>query len=143
MKCKVLIGAAVVCAAIFLFESAFGAQTQRTVMEGVYTNTQADRGSAIVELVGCSACHGDHLAGGVEETPPLVGPDFVGSWSGRTLGDLFQQVNTMPPDGSFKITPEGYVDVIAFLLRSNGYPTGKSEIVPDTAVLSQIKIVLP
>ncbi len=93
--------------------------------------------------MGCSACHGDNLGGGVEETPPIVGNEFVGSWNGRTLGDLFQQLNTMPPDGSFKITQQGYVDVMAFLLRANGYPAGKNEIVPDTAVLSQIKIVLP
>ena len=143
MKSKILIVITIVCTTVIIFQSSVRAQTQRTVMEGVYTTPQADRGAAIVQLVGCAACHGDNLGGGVEETPPLVGSDFVGSWNGRTLGDLFLQISTMPPDGSFKITPEGYTDLMAFLLRANGYPAGKSEIVPDKEVLSQIKIVLP
>lgn len=80
--------------------------------------------------------------GGIEETPPLVGGEFAGNWSGQTLADLNRMVRDMPPDGSAELTSQNAVDVMAYLLWLNYYPPGETELLPGGG-LEQIQIVLP
>jgi len=125
------------------FYSAATAQSQRSVLDGVFTEAQAARGEQLVSSYGCSYCHGGGLVGGHEDIPPLVGSDFTGLWDGRPLSDLHNMVSGMPPDTSDKLSIQGRVDVIAYLLWLNWYPAGEYELPPDPAVLNQIQIVLP
>ncbi len=126
-----------------VFHSAVTAQSQRSVLDGVFTEEQAIRGEQLVNSYDCAYCHGGGLVGGNEDVPPLVGSDFTGLWDGRPLSDLHKMVGDMPPDTSDKLSAQGRVDVIAFLLWLNWYPAGDYELPPDRAVLDQIQIVLP
>ena len=120
-------------------------QGERTIAEGVYTAAQADRGVQIVLNYGCQNCHGSQLEGGAEEQPPLVGEQFVTSWTGRKLDELATKITTMPADReeAYHVKAAAAPDVIACLLRANGYPEGKSELPADANVLKHIAIVAP
>jgi cytochrome c553 len=118
---------------------------QKTVADGVYTSAQADRGYQIVQDYGCTNCHGAQFEGGAEEQPQLLGDEFVTAWSGRKLDELAQKITTMPADQppEYHVKPAAAPDVIAFILRVNGYPEGGTELSADPRVLSQIVIVAP
>jgi hypothetical protein len=93
--------------------------------------------------IGCANCHNSDLGGGLEETPGLIGNEFMASWTNQWLKDLDLQLTSMPADGSYKMSPQERVDVMAFLLGINGAPMGKDELPADPKVLAGIKIRFP
>jgi mono/diheme cytochrome c family protein len=91
----------------------------RSVLEGVYTEAQAERGAAAFRS-NCAECHSSRQ---------FAGPTFQRSWSGRALYDLFESIRTRMPDsnpGSLRRTT--YADIIAYLFSLNGYPAGDTEL---------------
>jgi mono/diheme cytochrome c family protein len=107
---------------------ASGAKAQTaSIWDGVYTDAQADRGSA--GFAGhCASCHGAGL-GGTGEAPALGGPQFLSDFDGLSLGDLFDRIRTtMPQDNPASLTRDAYADILAFLLKSNGLPSGAKEL---------------
>jgi hypothetical protein len=46
----------------------------------------------------------------------------------------------MPLDSPGKLSRQENVDVIAFMLKTNAWPSGKTELAPDAGALKQIKI---
>jgi mono/diheme cytochrome c family protein len=147
MKKELIIGLVGACglAATLVYGASVPQNAERTVNEGVYTSAQADRGAQVVEDYGCRSCHGATLEGGAEEQPPLWGEEFIGSWSGRKVSELAEKITTMPANAEpgYQVKPAAAPDVVAFLLRANGYPVGKTELPADTNTLSRIKIVAP
>jgi S-disulfanyl-L-cysteine oxidoreductase SoxD len=110
-----------------------------SVWSGVFTDAQAVRGE-MAYLQECANCHGTSLEGG-DMTPALLGGAFTSNWNDLTAGDLFERIRlTMPLDRPGKLTRQQNADVIAFLLRANAWPSGKSELPADLAALKQIKI---
>ena len=74
-------------------------------------------------------------------TPPLVGGGFTSNWNDLTLGDLFERIRlTMPLDSPGKLSRQQNVDVIAFILKTNAWPSGTTDLAPDLDALRQIKI---
>jgi len=116
------------------------AQTaSRSVWDGVYTKSQADRGKTLYENQ-CLECHGDDLEGD-PENPPLTGPAFVYKWNSLTLGDLFERIHRdMPMDKPGTLTRQKAADLVAFLLSINKFPAGASELPADPAALHQVRI---
>jgi len=126
--------ACVVFAAVALAQSS-GA----SVWDGVFTEEQVKRGSASYQRE-CSNCHGAALEGG-DMTPPLVGGGFTSNWNDLTLGDLSERIRlTMPLDSPGKLSRQQNVDVIAFILKTNAWPSGTTELPPEVGTLKQIKI---
>jgi quinoprotein glucose dehydrogenase len=115
-----------------------GAQDpQRTVWDGVYNDEQAKRGEAAF-VQACSNCHGRTLEG-ADVTPALTGGGFMANWDGLTLGDLFDRIRTsMPADRPGSLSRQDNVDVIAYILKFNQFPSGKEELPRDALVLKQI-----
>ena len=112
------------------------AQAPRTVQDGVYTDAQAARGQALY-VKQCASCHGDTLKGA--QAPPLVGDTFVAAWQAMPLGDLVSKVrNTMPADAPGQLTPPQSADIVAHLLKTGGFPAGRTELTSAEAALSQI-----
>ena len=110
-----------------------------SVWDGVYTDAQATRGETAY-LQECANCHGPALEGG-DMTPPLLGGVFTSNWNDLTAGDLFERIRlTMPLDRPGKLTRQQNADVIAFVMRANAWPSGKTELPADAAALKQIKI---
>lgn len=94
---------------------------QRSVNDGVYTTAQADRGAKIFGTT-CTACH---------DPARFTGDEFVSTWAGRPLADLFGAVQTMPEDNPGSLKAQEYADVIAFFLELNKFKTGTTELPSD------------
>ena len=76
----------------------------------------------------CSACHGPELAGR-NEAPQLAGNNFIGAWGSRTVQDLTTYIRTtMPPGAPGTLAEKTYVDIVAFLLESNGAAAGNQPL---------------
>jgi hypothetical protein len=105
----------------------------QTVLDGVYSNAQAQRGARTYANI-CSHCH----EGGEPDADPLFGPEFIDRWREAPLSFLhgFFSKN-MPAKDPGSLTPAAYLDTLAFLLRENGYLAGselKAEML-DTTLL--------
>jgi cytochrome c553 len=101
--------------------------SSRTVLDGVYTVEQARRGQAGFAEA-CASCHRDDL-GPSSTTPSLVGQSFRFLWGGETLGELFDRTRRlMPPSRPGSLSDGTYRDILAFILESNQFPPGESEL---------------
>ena len=121
---------------LVLLVTTLEAQQPQTVSQGVYTAAQATRGQSIYKDR-CASCHGDALQGRVG--PPLAGDDFLSAWSAQPLSELFSKIrNTMPQDAPGKLTGEQTADVVAYMLQTGKFPSGRAELRPDEAALKQI-----
>jgi S-disulfanyl-L-cysteine oxidoreductase SoxD len=134
---RVLLFGPAVCAVFAAV--AFAQSAGVSVWSGVFTDEQVKRGAASYQRE-CSSCHGAALEGG-DMTPPLVGGGFTSNWNDLTLGDLFERIRlTMPLDSPGKLSRQQNVDVIAFILKSNAWPSGATELPPEAGALKQIKV---
>jgi len=114
--------------AALLMGIAGNAQAQTaSIWDGVYTDAQSDRGAT--GFAGhCASCHGANL-GGTGEAPALAGPQFLSDFDSLSLGDLFDRIRTtMPQDNPGSLSRDAYADILAFLLKSNGLPSGTKEL---------------
>lgn len=115
------------------------AQEASGIWAGVYADAQAKRGEAIANKT-CVACHGTELTGG-EAGPALSGLEFIGNWSGLSLGDLFDRISTtMPADAPRSLSPQDAIDLISYVLKLNKYPAGQKELTTDFTLLGGLKI---
>jgi len=112
----------------------------QTVWSGVFTQAQADRGGAVYAQ-SCANCHGSGLEG-ADMSPALAGAAFMASWNDLTLGDLSERIRiSMPADKPGTLSRQEQTDVIAFILRSNRFPAGTTELPTATPALRTIKFV--
>jgi mono/diheme cytochrome c family protein len=114
----------------------------RTVLNGVFTAAQTDRGRAayLDSNNSCAGCHGSEL-GGSPGGPGLVRASFRSRWGGKNVGELFEYTKTrMPPGRAGSLSDQTYIDIIAFILRANNYPPGQTELRANLDELRQIGI---
>jgi mono/diheme cytochrome c family protein len=105
---------------------------------GVYTADQAKAGAAIYAAQ-CSACHGQKLEG--ISGPQLAGPDFMSKWTGQTADDLRDIIATqMPLTSPGSLKPPEVLEVLAYILQQNKYPTGDAPLTaPKTKTVKIVK----
>ena len=116
------------------------AQETQTVWSGVYTEAQSKRGETTY-LAMCGNCHGAELEG-ADMSPPLAGATFSSNWNELTMGDLAERIRiSMPADRPGSMTRAQIAEVMAFMLKANGYPTGETELPQEIPLLKQIRIV--
>ena len=109
-------------------------QDMRSVKAGVYTAEQADRGIELFKTK-CASCHAPNRF-----TDDL----FYMSFAGKPMWDMFDVISdTMPEDDPGGMKPEEYADVIAYLLKLNGFPVGDTGLPTSKDALSQILFVKP
>ena len=107
---------------------------RRTVWDGVYTEAQAARGITAFGQ-SCSGCH----ALAAEGKSPLVGEPFWKSFAQKSVGDLLEFVSANMPNGTPGSLDEStYRDIVALMLKSNGFPAGTNELRRDTIADVQI-----
>lgn len=137
--CVVVIGAMAAAAAWGALGDTVGLAQERATSAGVFTEDQAARGQDAY-LQECSACHLEDLLGdGI--APPLVGVPFSFRWSDLSIGDMYAAIRTTMPQGApSSLSPQGYIDIIAYMLHANEYPTGDTELPPEEAALQQIVV---
>ena len=82
----------------------------------------------------CAACH---------KINDFTGGRFRVVWVGRTVGDLFETISTLMPEGDpGSLSPDEYSAIISYLLRENGYPPGEEDLADDASTLQEIRIVV-
>ena len=130
-----------IAVAIALVAVVFITRPANSVRDGVFTLAQASAGQDLYPST-CPRCHGRDMYGDGFETPALIGSEFQRRWTGRTLDDLFEFVATnMPKNNPGLFDDQTYLDLIAFILRMNGYDVGNKKLVPDREALAKMEPV--
>jgi len=119
-----------VFAVLFLVFAVPSAQEAgKTVADGVYTDAQAARGATAYEAA-CAGCHRADLAGGTG--PALRAQRFARQFGDKDLKTLFSKIaTTMPRATPGSLGDATYLDIVAHLLKENGFPAGTKELVAD------------
>jgi mono/diheme cytochrome c family protein len=110
----------------------------RTVSDGIYSTTLAERGKAQY-AASCARCHGGSLEGGMGRS--LVGTSFWNKWREQSVGDLLDYVSRNMPMGQTSTTtlsPPVYADIVAFLLNSNDLPAGERDLSATSGIDAHI-----
>ena len=103
-----------------------------SLLAGVFTPAQASGGERTFNRV-CAACH---------DTTEFSGGRFRLSWVGRTVGDLFDSISTLMPEGDpGSLSPGEYASLVAYLLQVNGYPAGEMPLPAELPALRLMEIV--
>jgi len=121
-------------------EQVVNGQTSKSVWDGVFTAAQAERGRGFY-LANCSECHGATLEGG--EKQALKGDRFWADWQETTVDYMLGRISRNMPfseDGSLAGTLgiPTYVDIVAHILNTNGFPAGAGELTAASSVGVQI-----
>jgi mono/diheme cytochrome c family protein len=90
-----------------------------------YSDDQADRGKKKFDG-DCVDCHGDDLRGGLNGGPPLRGNAFEETYAnGAPASALFGFMSTaMPPNDPGRYSASVYADLMAYVLKVNGFQSG-------------------
>ena len=114
------------------------AQQKYSVWDGVYLEEQATRGKDQYEY-NCGTCHIHDLTGdSIKDIPPLAGDDFLATWNGKTVQELLEYMSTnMPADSRGSLAASTYADIVSYVLKANGFPTGKDALGSDPARLAR------
>ena len=91
-----------------------------------YSRDQADRGEDRYERA-CLECHGDDLRGGLNGGAPLRGLNFEQKFAnGAPASALYLFTSTrMPPNAPGRYSPNTYADLVAYILKRNGFRSGE------------------
>jgi S-disulfanyl-L-cysteine oxidoreductase SoxD len=107
-----------------------------TVLDGVFTAAQAERGREAYALH-CSSCHQNDLQGGAG--PALQGLQFIDNWREDSLQSLFTFIQTrMPLRARGTLVEETYLDILTYILSMNSFPAGSKELTHDALGTTQV-----
>jgi mono/diheme cytochrome c family protein len=135
-------GAAALAVAAVAFASAASTSTAfAQAAEGpTFTAEQVERGREAYTH-NCQDCHGSTLDNGEFGGPPLKGGYFRNHWGAGSVADLTGYAKAlMPPDRPGRLSEQTYTDLVAFLLSSNGYEPGGTELPSDTAAQQKMSL---
>lgn len=98
-----------------------------TVWSGVYSDEQSKRGQAAYSAI-CSNCHLDNLTGD-STSPSLIGNAFISTWENKNVRALYSRIiSTMPQDNPGTLSESTVLDIIAYLFKVNGFPSGEKAL---------------
>ncbi len=88
---------------------------------------QGEHGKSLFDAK-CASCHGPKLEGG-EHAPALTGNTFWSQWNQQTARSLYGRIiSTMPPDAPGTLTESDAIDIVSYVLKTNGLPAGNAAI---------------
>jgi mono/diheme cytochrome c family protein len=117
-----------------------GSTTRAQSVGSYYTDAQADAGQTVFASQ-CAICHGDKLQGKVG--PALAGQQFlsVSQFQELTAQFLYKVMSKqMPANAPGTLSKTQYLNVLAYILKVNGYPAGPVQLTADEHELKRIKI---
>jgi mono/diheme cytochrome c family protein len=90
-----------------------------------FSAEQAERGKSSFKK-SCGECHGDSLKGGLIGGPPLRGDAFLEKFAdGMPASGLYgYMISAMPPNAPGRLSAKSYTDMMAFILKENGFKAG-------------------
>jgi mono/diheme cytochrome c family protein len=106
----------------------------------IYTAAQAAAG-AKAYAASCAACHGENLEGGAG--PALSGANLktLQKSTHLTVSDLWEFVTLqMPMNAPGSLPKTQYAEIVAYILKFNGYPAGSKSLTPASADASKILV---
>jgi hypothetical protein len=113
--------------------------TEPRIWQGVYSGAQAERGRMSFNS-SCLRCHGDKLQGNT--APALSGDRFFTTWGGEPVASLFAKIrDTMPPNFGTSIDDQVKLDIVTYILQTNGYPAGTGELTQTGSDLASAQIL--
>jgi mono/diheme cytochrome c family protein len=116
------------------------AQEPASARDGVYTDAQAVRGQDAFNA-DCATCHPAKEGSGDGTAPRLWGPEFISRWADRTVGDILVTMRTtMPPNSPASLAKDTYADVLAYVLKMNGFPGGATDLGAGSTPLDRIAV---
>jgi mono/diheme cytochrome c family protein len=96
-----------------------------TVWDGVFTADQSRSGRALYD----EHCSGCHRGGQSSVNPENFGDGFQSAWGEDYLSSLYDVIEqTMPRGNPNSLQRAEYVDIVAYLLDSNGFPEGDATL---------------
>jgi len=111
------------------------------LQSGIFSEEQARLGQNAYRNK-CAACHGADLASG-EHAPALKGGAFWSQWDQETVRSLYSRIiSTMPPDDPGSVASKDVIDIVAYVLQTNGVQPG-SKAVENPDQLNGIKLKRP
>jgi mono/diheme cytochrome c family protein len=125
-------------------QAAPGAAPAVKIWSGVYTAEQAQNGEATFGSM-CARCHAADLSGGqvgAAYAPALGGERFLGAWESRKVTRLYRTIrDTMPRGSPGSLNDQNALELVAYILKYNGFPAGGAGLVADEAALDQIVLI--
>src|SRR5688572_15055109 len=105
---------------------------QQRGASALYTTQQAAAGRTAYQA-NCAGCHQADL-NGQGDAAPLRGNAFLQAWGSRSTKELlsFMQL-TMPPQRPGGLSPQEYLDIVAFILQQNGGAAGNQAFTANIA----------
>lgn len=101
-----------------------------SILSGAYTADQATRGQAVFRET-CGNCH---------STSEFSGAPFQRKWDGQPVLSFFDHVRlSMPLDNPGGLSRAEYAAVLAYILRLNSYPEGKTDLPAEEDKLRRIR----
>lgn len=110
---------------------------------GAYTTEQAERGHTAYEAE-CAHCHGEDLLIGKGDMagPPLAGEYFLNRWRGVSLAEFYDVIFEQMPLGRGATLDKGTVgDIIAYIWRVNGFPSGDQLLTTERETLAGMPVL--
>jgi mono/diheme cytochrome c family protein len=134
---SVLVACALVLTAGLLSHTLRAQEPAKTVADGVYSEEQATRGAASYDT-SCSGCHRPDLAGA--NGPALRGERFARIFAGKDLKTFYTKIaTTMPRGAAASLGDAVYLDIVAHVLKENGFPAGDVELTAEA--LSGVQVL--
>jgi S-disulfanyl-L-cysteine oxidoreductase SoxD len=110
----------------------------RSVLDGVYTDAQADTGAEEISQH-CAQCHNNSMRGG--PGGPSVIANLYPTFGDQPLTSLYDYISTQMPKGQpGSLAPDEYVAITARILQLGGAPSGTTELPADEDALGQITL---
>lgn len=124
---------------LILFLTGASISNAQTLQDGIYTEAQAERGAEDYSAR-CASCHSIDLRGN-SNSPSLIGLSFMFIWEGRSLGELFTKMSEeMPTEDPGSLTQQSYAAILAYILKSNEFPSGETDLASNAEALAGIQI---
>jgi len=102
---------------------------ETTVRDKVFSAEQAKRGRASYDGK-CASCHDGGTMG-----PELWGDPFLTQWENKDVAGFFSRIQTtMPEDAPGTLADKEVLDLIAYVLQTNGFPAGDKELASKEAL---------
>jgi hypothetical protein len=66
---------------------------------------------------------------------------FMSNWSGLLLADLYERIRrTMPQDNPARMTRQQKIEILAYILSVNKFPSGNTDLPRQPELLKLIRI---
>ncbi len=105
--------------------SAQSTENHGTVVDGVFTAAQAERGKQAY-MANCSSCHMEDLRG--QAGPALKGDQFMENWAGAASKRLFPKIQPeLPQDGRGSLVHKPYSKFPRPIPPPTIFPSGRQD----------------